>query len=136
MTRLVCALVATAVLTGISVRPASAIKQFQDEWMKIYVDDSSNKEFVEAAKEAKCFICHQGKKKSNHNPYGIHLVPLLTKKDKKDVEKITKAIKDVGAKHSDAKDKSSPTYDKIIAGGKLPGGTLEEAKKEPSKAAK
>ncbi|TWT73461.1 hypothetical protein Pla123a_37960 [Posidoniimonas polymericola] len=131
MTRLSCALIAAALLFGASARPAAAIKQFQDEWMKLYVEDNSNEDFVKAAEEAKCFICHQGKKKSNHNPYGEHLEELLSKKDKKDVEKIVKSIKAVAELKSDGD--GSPTYAELIAEGKLPGGTLEEAKEEPKK---
>lgn len=131
MTRLLCALAAAALLLSVSARPAAAFKQFQDEWMKLYVEDSSNEDFVAAAKEAKCYLCHQGKKKSNHNPYGEHLVERLSKKDKKDVEKIVNAIKEVGELESDGE--GSPTYAELIAEGKLPGGTLEEAKEEPKK---
>ena len=135
MIRTVSLIVVAGIFVCLASSPALAIKQFQDEWFELYLADNENKEFAEMARsKAKCYICHQGKKKSNHNPYGIHLVELLDKKkDKKDVEKIVKALKEVGELHSDPKDDSSPTYAELIAQGKLPGGSLEEAKEEPKK---
>lgn len=122
--------------------PASAILQFNKVFIAKYATDNDNEEFVESVKKAKCWVCHQGKKRHYHNPYGIHLVDLLDKtKDKKDEEKISKALDKVAKLHSDPKenkpgvdpkDKKSPTFGELIAAGKLPGGTLEEAKEEPS----
>ena len=52
-------------------------------------------------------------------------------KDAKDEEKIAAALEKVGKMPSDPENKESPTYAELIADGKLPGGTLEEVKKEP-----
>lgn len=115
--------------------PAMAIKQFSDQFKELYIKHHPNKEFAEyVTKKVRCFVCHQGKKKKNHNPYGQHLTELLDrKKDKKNKEKIIAALKQVGAMHSDPNDEKSPTYAELIAAGKLPGGPLEEVKKEPVK---
>ncbi len=123
------------VICGLT-RPAMAIKQFSDQFKELYIKNHSDKEFAEyVTKKVKCFICHQGKKKKNHNPYGEHLADLLDKKkDKKDKEKIIAALKKVAEMHSDPNDEKSPTYAEIILAGKLPGGTLEEVKKEPAHA--
>lgn len=119
----------------LSVRPAQAILQFQKEWVKLYVGDDKDSDFAKQVKKTGCWVCHQGKLRKHHNPYGIHLVDLLDKKaDMKNPEKIVEAIKKVEAMHSVAGDDKSPTYGEIIKQGKLPGGTLEEAKKEPAAA--
>ena len=108
--------------------------QFYKVFDEVYLKDHENKEFVKTAQSAKmrCLICHQGRKRTNHNPYGIHLVELLDKrKDIRDVEKIKKSLAEVGKMHSDPEDDKSPTYDELIKEGKFPGGTFEEAIKEP-----
>jgi len=111
---------------------ATAIPQFQRQFLKLYVGDNRDSEFAEQVKRAKCWVCHQGKKRTNHNPYGIHLVDLLDKKeDMKKPEKIIAALEKVAKLHSDPNDPESPTYEELIKAGKLPGGSLEEAKKEP-----
>jgi hypothetical protein len=133
MRRAVLVLVAVALsLTG--VQPALAIMQFNKVFIDEYIKDHQDKEFAEyVEKKVKCFVCHQGKKKSNHNPYGEQLHKLLDKKEDKDnVEKIRAALENVGKMHSDPKDPKSPTYAELIAAGKLPGGSLEDSQKEPA----
>jgi len=120
-------------------RPALGVLQFQKEFLRLYnIDRKQEKksDYAKAVLKAKCFVCHQGKKtKKNHNPYGNELKKLLdAKKDKKNPEKIAAAIEKVAELHTDPKDKKSPTYGELIKAGKLPGGPLEEAKKEPKKA--
>lgn len=127
-------LVCVGVSCGLS-RPAHAIKQFSDEFMKLYDVDKSSEdksELAEKVLKAKCYTCHQGKKKKNRNRYGAELAKLLDKKkDKKDAEKIVAALKKVEEMNIDAKDDKSPTFGDLIKAGKLPGGPLEEVKKEP-----
>ena len=132
MRRAILALV-TVVLSQTGLRSAEAIMQFNKVFVDDYVKEHKDKEFAEyVEKKVKCFLCHQGKKKSNHNAYGKHLVPLLDKKeDKENVEKIRAALEQVGKMHSDPKDEKSPTYAELIAAGKLPGGSLEDSQKEP-----
>ncbi|QDT67746.1 hypothetical protein MalM25_06490 [Planctomycetes bacterium MalM25] len=110
--------------------PSLAIKQFQDQYFEKYAD-GSDEGFSELAKEAKCYNCHQGKKKKNRNAYGQALAEHLSKKDKKDVEKIVAALEKVAEESSNADDPDAPTFGELIAEGKLPGGTLEESKEEP-----
>ena len=119
--------IAVAIL---SPRPAAAIPQFQKEYLALYEESP----IAEAAKKAKCFNCHQGKKsKKNRNAYGVELSKLLDKKkDKKEKEKIIEALKKVGEMHTVEGDDSSPTYAELIADGKLPGGTVEDSMKEPA----
>ena len=115
-------------------RPVSAIIQFQKEFHNLYLDEEKKSEFAKRVVEDKCWLCHQGKSKKNHNSYGIHLTKLLDrKKDKKDKEKIIAALKKIEKLHTDPKDEKSKTYGDLIKVGKLPGGTLEECKKEPKK---
>jgi hypothetical protein len=124
----------TALLVTLSfVRPAQAIPQFQKEYVTLYVGDDKTTDFAKLVKQAGCWNCHQGKLRKNHNPYGIHLVDLLDKKaDMKKPEKIVEALKKVEAMHSIPGDDTSPTYGELMKEGKLPGGSLEDAKKEPA----
>ncbi len=134
--KLVLMLFVGALATGGLTRPAMAIKQFSDEFLKLYkIDKKSDvqSDFAKAVLKAKCYVCHQGKKKKHHNAYGEELSKLLDKKkDKKNPEKIIEALEKVAKLHTDAKDEKSPTYGDLIKAGKLPGGSLEDAKKEPA----
>jgi len=137
MQKLVLMLIVGAVAMGGLTRPALAIKQFNDEFKKLYKVDKESVEksdFEKAVLEAKCFVCHQGKKKKNRNAYGMELSKLLhKKKDAKNPEKIIEALEKVAKLHTDAKDEKSPTYGDLIKAGKLPGGSLEDAKKDAKK---
>ena len=116
---------------------AEAIPAFQTQFYKKYLTDHENADYVNVVKkEAKCWLCHQGKDRKQHNPYGIHLTELLTKKDIKDVEKIQKALDTVAEMHSDPEDEKSKTYGQMIADGELPGGSVEDCKKEPEEESK
>lgn len=114
---------------------AEAIPAFQTQFYKKYLDNHGDDDYVNLVKkEAKCWLCHQGKDRKQHNAYGIHLTDLLTKKDIKDVEKIQKALDKVGKMHSDPDDDKSKTYAELIAASELPGGSVEDCKKEPEEA--
>lgn len=132
MRLLLAALLVTTVWC-LSAQPVQAVAAFQKVFLKQYIEDHPDEEYAKFVKtKAKCWVCHQGKKKKHHNPYGEHLEELLDKKkDAKDTEKIAAALEKVGKMPSDPDDKESPTYAELIAAGKLPGGTLEEVKKEP-----
>lgn len=118
-------------------QPALAVKKFSDQFMKLYDVDKKSEEKTDFAKlvlKAKCYTCHQGKKKKNRNAYGAELAKLLDKKkDGKKPEKIIEALEKVAKMHSDPNDKKSPTFGELIKEGKLPGGSLEDSKKEPAK---
>lgn len=135
--RKVCLALIVAALVGGVARPAAAVLQFYQVFDKVYLAENPNEEFKKAAHDPKmrCLICHQGRLRKNHNPYGKHLVELLDRKtDAKDVEKIKAALAKVGEMHSDPDDDASPTYAEMIEAGTFPGGTLEEASAEPPKA--
>ena len=130
------AFILALVIAAGGARQAMAIAQFQAAFIKQYVNTHEDKEFAAyVKKEARCNICHQGKattKNVHHNAYGKHLVELLDpKKDKSNAKKIKEAFDKVAKMHSDPKDEKSPTYGDLIKQSKLPGGTLEESKKEP-----
>jgi hypothetical protein len=132
-------LLAVLAVACVRVQPAAAIAQFQAAFMREYINDHEDKEFAKYVKtKAKCHICHQGKvspKNVHHNGYGKHLVELLDpKKDNKDQAKIKAALEKVAEMHTDPEDDKSPTYGELIAASKLPGGDLEESKKEPEEA--
>ena len=124
-----------AVATVVLVRPAAAIPQFQKVFFAEYIDDHGNPEYAEMVKtKVKCFLCHQGKKdKHNRNAYGEQLAELLDKKkDKKDVDKISAALKKVVDMPSNPNDPNSKTYAERIANGRLPAAdNLEDLKVEP-----
>lgn len=132
MRRAVCLLVALAA-SYFMTEAAEAIPAFQTQFYKKYLDGNENAEYVNLVKkEAKCWLCHQGKDRKHHNAYGIHLTEHLTKKDIKDVEKIIKALDTVAALHSNPDDDKSKTYGEMIAAGELPGGSVEACKEEPA----
>jgi len=134
MRKLTIMILAACLMTCGSVRPAMAVKKFYEQFGKLYVGEDKDSPFGKAVGKAKCYICHQGKKKKHRNRYGAELSKLLDKKkDAKNPEKIVEALKKVGKMHLNAKDSKSPTYGDMIKASKLPGGTIEEAKKEPPK---
>lgn len=109
---------------------AGAFPQFAKQFVAKYTED--NADYEAKVKEAKCFVCHQGKSKKNRNAYGEALHQYLGKKDRKDVEKILAALDTVAAESSDPGDADAPTFGELIAAGELPGGTLDECKEEPA----
>lgn len=125
-------------LAATASQSAFGFVEFHKEWVKMYVDEDDDSEEAEeyrglvAKGKYRCLVCHQGKKKDNHNPYGIHFVGVLGKEDKKDTEKIVQTLEEIGKMHSDPDDEESPTYNELIADHKWPGGTLEELEEEPA----
>jgi LPS O-antigen subunit length determinant protein (WzzB/FepE family) len=121
------ALFATVTWTTVAIAHPAHNKAFQ----ALYVKDSPNAEWVKIVKkEAKCLVCHQGKRKKNLNPYGSQFTDLL-ETNEKDKEKLLAALQEVADRHSVADDAESPTYGELIAEGKLPGGELAALKQEP-----
>ena len=134
MHRLIVVLITGVVFICSSAHQALAIPAFKREFQKLYIHPDTNEEFAKLVKNNKtgCFVCHQGKKRKHHNPYGEHLKQLLDKKkDAKNKEKIIAALKKVEKMHTDPDDDKSPTYGKVIKANKLPGGPLETGQKEP-----
>jgi hypothetical protein len=134
--RFACLFLAASALFIFGVaQPAAGVQQFFDVFVANYIKDHPNKEFAEhVTKEAKCFVCHQGKNRKNRNVFGNELDKMLDRKtDAKDQEKILASIKKALAMHTDPKNDKSETYEDRVKAGKLPAGTFEDLKKEPEK---
>ena len=132
-TQLSLILIGTAVICGLFAQSSLAIMGFQKQFLALYVDKNDSKEFVTLVKkQAKCFVCHDAVKlndkgklsKKFRNPYGQQLSKLLDKKtDKKNIEKIRKAMGQVAKMKADpkaTKDSKGPTFGDRIKQGKLP----------------
>jgi hypothetical protein len=120
---------AVALMATCSMKPAFAIKQFGEQFGRVYVEDSKNDDFKKLVAEAKCTVCHVGDKKKDRNSYGEALheagldkkkfQPMFTSdpdKAKKEVEEILKKVEDTKA---DGEEKS---FGEKIKDGLLPGG--------------
>ncbi|MEQ8848319.1 hypothetical protein [Botrimarina sp.] len=123
-------LLALAAVAGVAAT-ADAFPQFQKQFLIVYAGEDSNPDFAVVVKDAKCFVCHQGKKKTNRNPYGEALHEYIGKKDRKDDAKIQDALAKVAEQSSNPDDPAAPKFGDLIAEGKLPGGDLEQAQQEP-----
>ena len=113
--------------------PVSAVVQFQKAFIAEHLDRHPDQAFAKFAKrKARCHICHQGKGNKHNNVYGTQLAKLLDhKKDKKDTAKIVVAIRKVAKLPFDPSDKAGETFADRIAASQLPGGILDELKKQP-----
>lgn len=111
---------------------AVAYQQFQKEFQKSYAG-RENPEYRKIVRKAKCFVCHQGKDNDHkyNNCYGEALATLLGEEDKKNKEKINEALVQVAAMPVEVSDPESKTYGDLILAGELPGGSLEDCKKDP-----
>jgi hypothetical protein len=121
---------AVVLMAGVSSRPALAIKEFGEQFARVYVEGNKNEDFKKLAGEAKCNVCHiDMENKKKHNPYGdaLHDAGLDKKKyqpmlksnpdqAKKEIEEILKKVEE---KKADGKDK---TFGERIKDGLLPGG--------------
>jgi hypothetical protein len=128
-----CAATIFALVFGVAIQSAHAIKPFSDEFKSKYVKKDSkekkDQEFTKLVTEAKCNLCHLGKSKKDRNPYGVELSKLLDKKaDKDNKDKIQSVLAKVEKLPVNPKDKKSPTFGDLIKAGKLPGGKLVEKK--------
>ncbi len=114
--------------------PAMATTEFGKVFLQEYIKGHSDKKFAKFVKrKVRCYVCHQGKKNKHENIYGQHLAKLLDHEtDKKEVEKIVAALKEVGQLPFDPKAEKIETFAERIANSKMPGGDdLDELKKEP-----
>jgi cytochrome c2 len=117
-----------------AAEPANAVLQYYKVFKTEYLDTHTDKKFAAEVDKGtnKCYVCHQGKKRKNHNKFGLPLVEMLDRtKDTKDTKKISESIKKVVAMHVDPKDDKSETYLDRIKAGKWPGGELKELMAEP-----
>jgi hypothetical protein len=125
----------------LAAQSSHAFVEFHKQWVAMYIDENDDseatKEYIKLVAKGKyrCLVCHQGKKKTNHNPYGDHFVGVIGKDDKKDDEKIIKVLTEVGKlpfdPEADPDAEDTVTYNDRIAEKKFPGGELEELEAEP-----
>ncbi len=112
-------------LIAMSASPASAVKEFRDAFKSKYVKPdstaASDVALAAAVDQTSCGICHaDAKNKKIRNAYGKQLAKLISKKDKKNTDKIFKAMDKVAEMKSKPADPKSPTYGDKISSGKLP----------------
>ncbi len=120
---------------------ADAFVEFHKEWVKKYIDmdddSEENKDYIKLVAKGKyrCLVCHQGKKKKNHNAYGKFFVGELGKEDKKDTDKIVEWLDKVGEMpvdpEADPDEEDTLTYNDLIERKEFPGGKLEDLEEEP-----
>ena len=140
---------------------AFALPDYKKVFFSLYVDKSASepnaKAFAEVAdsKTGKCYVCHVNvktldekklKSKSVRNNYGKAITQFITKDDFKEMKKADKekamaalreAIEKTGALKTDPGDSGSPTFNELIASGKLPGNGKPDAEDlENAKAAR
>ena len=98
-------------------------KEFEVRYVKKDSADPGEQEFAAKVKKAKCHVCHVGtaRERKKRNAYGNELSKLLDrKKDRKNKEKIQKALETVGAMKINPEDESSITFSELFAQGELP----------------
>ena len=128
-------------LASLGSRSALGFVEFHKEWVKMYIDEEDDSEEMAEYKKLvakgkfRCLVCHQGKKKSNHNAYGKHFIGVIGKEDKKDTEKIVEALEEIGEMkvdpEADPDDEEAESYNDLIAKKEFPGGELEDLEEEP-----
>ena len=95
---------------------AEARPKYYAEFKKMYPD-------VEGVSEAKCNVCHMGKKKKNKNDYGKAYGMVLGEENCKDSDKIKDSLKKAEEKDSKVEGK---TYGDLLKDNKLPSKSEEE----------
>jgi hypothetical protein len=131
---------AVALMAAVSSKSAFAIKEFGEQFGRIYVEGSKDEAFKGLVGEAKCNVCHIDKEnKKKHNPYGdaLHDLGLDKKKYqpmlKSDAEKAKKEIEEIFKKAEEKKKEGeSKTFGEKIQAGELPGG--DKFGKQPTSA--
>jgi hypothetical protein len=116
---------AVVAMISMSASPAFAVKEFKDAFKSKYVKPDSTAAndvaLAAAVDQTSCGICHaDANNKKKRNAYGKQLEKLISKKDKKDKDKIFKAMDKVAAMKVKPADPKSPTFGDKISGGKLP----------------
>jgi hypothetical protein len=109
------------VVIAFNARPAFALPAFAKQFLETHKEAK----FIEAAKEAKCNVCHYGKSKKNRNDYGEALSKFVTKDDykklKDDKEALKKKIEESFKSCLKEKSVSGKTFKELMDAGKLPG---------------
>lgn len=122
MNKLVVSLLSVFVL-GVFAQSAFALPAVAKLWIE---DAYAKSPVAEAAKEAKCNVCHFGTSKKNRNDYGQALSSLgVTKANydalKEDPDKLNTTLKGLFKKCEAAKSVTGKTFGELIQTGKLPG---------------
>jgi hypothetical protein len=116
--------VAVVALIVTTAAPALAVKEFRDAFKSKYVKpdstDANDVALAAAVDQTSCGICHVGENRKIRNDYGKQLAKLIKKTDKKNKDKIFKAMDTVAKMKSKPADSKSPTFGDNIASGKLP----------------
>jgi hypothetical protein len=111
-------------LIGFTASPAMAVKEFKDAFKAKYIKPDSTAAndvaLATAFDQASCTVCHAGESKKVRNDYGKQVAKWVSKRDKKNPEKIGAALEAVAKLKSKPSDPQSPTFGEKIAGGKLP----------------
>lgn len=113
--------VAAVAVVGLSTDRASAVPAFNKQWLATYEKSPA----IEAAKEAKCNLCHvPDEKKTVRNAYGATLTKFVTKDDynnlKGDADALKAKLEDAFKKAAAEKAPSGETWGKLFEGGKVP----------------
>jgi len=131
MRRLFLVLLLGMFLLGLTAQTALAVAPLSKRFLETYKDSK----IIEAAKQAKCSVCHYGKSKKNRNDYGEALSEFFTKADYKklkgDKDKLKAALDSALKKAEAEKSVSGETFGDLIAAGKLPGTAPPEEPEEP-----
>ena len=128
-------------IASLGSQNAYGFLEFHKEWVKMYIDETDkseeNQDYIKLVAKGKyrCLVCHQGKKKTNHNAYGTYFVGAIGKDDKKDTAKIIDTLTKVGKlpvdPDADPEVEGTLTYNDVIARKEFPGGPLEDLEQEP-----
>jgi cytochrome c553 len=117
---------AAIIMNGFSVDVASGRPQYRAQFQKHYKESK----IAEAAKEAKCNVCHYGKKKKDRNDYGVALSKHLSKeiftKLKRDKEALNKKVDEALEAVEKVEKSAGTTFGSLIEEGELPGTAPEE----------
>lgn len=124
--------VAMLVISASAATPAFAIKQLNDQFKKLYLNDKATPELKAAIEEAKCNVCHVEKenKKKVRNPYGEAVHKALEKDKfpldqlKKEPEKLAERLNGIFKKLEEEKsgDAEKRTFGARIKANLSPGG--------------
>ena len=121
----VFAIICVALAT--TAEKAQAIPAFAKAFTERYVSTSKNADFVAAAKEKKCNLCHFGTSKKNKNDFGKVIAKHLKKTNysstrvREEAAAVKKEFDDAFKKILAEKNPAGKTYKSRIDAGMLPG---------------
>lgn len=131
MKKLATVLAVAIIAVVASTEKAQAIPAFAKAFTERYVNTSKNADFVAAAKEKKCNLCHFGTSKKNKNDFGKAFAKHFKKANysstrvREEADAVKKEFDEGLKKVLAEKNPAGKTYKSLIDAGKLPG-TVEE----------